>query len=101
MISYPIENRPHINWKHIDGPLLTCRDGTPHWLTYRERIAMFFGRTTIEALEKRIMRDAAFKPCRTCHFYSCQCKTEVVSLGELTERAQDLSNSDPFSKKQP
>ena len=38
MIQYPKDSEPHINWNHIDGPLLTCRDGTPHWLTVTERL---------------------------------------------------------------
>lgn len=45
--------KPHINWKHIDGPLLTCRDGTPHWLTMAERLWLKLGLTTIEQLDAK------------------------------------------------
>lgn len=39
--GYPIGAEPHINWKHIDGPLLHCSDGQLHWLTWRERFRLF------------------------------------------------------------
>jgi hypothetical protein len=29
---------PYIQWNHIDGPLLCCRDGTLHWLTKAEQL---------------------------------------------------------------
>lgn len=44
---------PHIKWKHIDGPLLVCRDGTMHWLTKVERLWMKLGLTTIEQLDAK------------------------------------------------
>jgi len=44
---------PYIVWKHIDGPLLVCKDGTPHWLTLRERFLLFIGKTTIEELNEK------------------------------------------------
>ncbi len=47
---------PSIVWKHIDGPLLICRDGTIHWLTTRERIWMKLGLTNIDQLETKYMR---------------------------------------------
>ena len=55
MISYPAGSQPHVNWKHIDGPLLTCRDGTPHWLTFRERLSLWLGLTNIYAIERRLL----------------------------------------------
>lgn len=47
------DNEPHIKWKHVDGPVLVCRDGTMHWLTIQERIWLKFGFTTIELLDKQ------------------------------------------------
>ncbi len=51
-ISMPIEAlyaRPRINWRHIDGPMLMWA-GNVHWLTWRERIAFWFGRATAESI---------------------------------------------------
>ena len=39
---------PYIQWNHIDGPLLCCRDGTPHWLTRAEQLWMRLGLTTLD-----------------------------------------------------
>jgi hypothetical protein len=44
---------PHIQWNHIDGPLLCCRDGTLHWLTMAERLWMRLGLTTLEQLDSK------------------------------------------------
>jgi len=44
---------PFINWKHIDGPLLICRDGHLHWLTLWERFQYHFGLTDLYALEEK------------------------------------------------
>lgn len=55
-VSYLSDAQPHIIWKHIDGPLLCCRDGSMHWLTWRERFAMWLGLLSIEQLEARVMR---------------------------------------------
>lgn len=52
-VGFPADSKPHINWKHVDGPLLCCRDGTPHWLTMQERIWMRLGLTNIEQLDRR------------------------------------------------
>lgn len=38
---------PHLNQRHIDGPLLTWA-GLLHWLTPRERISLNWGLTTIK-----------------------------------------------------
>ena len=38
----------YVNWRHIDGPLMYLSDGQFHWLTWRERIQLFFGWTTLE-----------------------------------------------------
>lgn len=48
-MSVPIEavqQPPHVNWRHIDGPLMTWA-GHLHWLTWRQRLALWFGRTTL------------------------------------------------------
>jgi len=42
-VSYPISSRPHIVWRHIDGPLLCGRHGELHWLTINERIFVCLG----------------------------------------------------------
>lgn len=44
---------PHIQWRHVDGPLLVCRDGTPHWLTMAERLWLRLGLTTLEQLDAK------------------------------------------------
>ena len=44
---------PYIQWNHIDGPLLCCRDGTPHWLTKAEQLWMRLGLTTLEQLDAK------------------------------------------------
>jgi len=53
MIQYPEDSEPHIQWTHIDGPLLICRDGSPHWLTMLERLFVKTGITTIEQLDEK------------------------------------------------
>lgn len=53
MIQYPEDSEPHIQWNHIDGPLLFCRDGTPHWLTITERLWLRMGFTNINQLDKK------------------------------------------------
>jgi hypothetical protein len=40
---------PRINWNHIDGPLLMW-GGQMHWLTVRERAALFFRITTLKEI---------------------------------------------------
>lgn len=44
---------PHIKWNHVDGPMLTCRDGSAHWLTMWERFLFRAGFLTLEELDKR------------------------------------------------
>ena len=44
---------PHIKWKHIDGPLLICSDGTPHFLTKVERLWFRLGLTSLEQLDAK------------------------------------------------
>lgn len=50
------EREPHIQWSHIDGPLLHCRDGSLHWLTLLERLWLRIGITTIDQLDKKYMQ---------------------------------------------
>ena len=57
MVSYPNDSKPHIEWGHVDGPLLICRDGTPHWLTRAERLWLRLGLTTIEQLDAKHNRE--------------------------------------------
>lgn len=44
---------PHVKWKHPDGPLLVCRDGTLHWLTWWERIGLRLGFYTLATLDRQ------------------------------------------------
>ncbi len=51
--SYPAGALPHIQWDHIDGPLLNLRDGRLHWLTLWERIRFRLGFDTALTLERK------------------------------------------------
>ena len=50
---------PRIQMNHVDGPfrwdgpLLIQSNGEFHWLTFWERVALFFGKTDAEALDKK------------------------------------------------
>ena len=44
---------PHINGRHIDGPVVIFSDGQMHWLTYRERIGRLLGYVTAEYLQRK------------------------------------------------
>lgn len=57
MTEYPEDSTPQINWNHIDGPLLTCRDGTPHWLTTVESLWMKMGFTNINQLDNKYCQE--------------------------------------------
>ena len=48
-----LDSEPHITWNHIDGPLLVCRDGTPHWLTKLEKLWLRMGFTNINQLDEK------------------------------------------------
>ena len=52
-IGYHADAEPYIKWKHIDGPLLVCRNGAMHWLTWRDRILFRLGREDIYSLERK------------------------------------------------
>lgn len=43
---------PRVNWKHVDGPMLMWA-GSVDWLTWRERIALWFGRESVESLAQK------------------------------------------------
>jgi len=53
MIQYPADSEPHIEWNHIDGPLLYCRNGRIHWLTLLERLGLKLGFYSIEQLDNK------------------------------------------------
>lgn len=48
---------PSINWKHVDGPLLTCSDGSLHWVTTWERLLLRGGHLSIEILDQKYRTD--------------------------------------------
>lgn len=50
-VGYPVGTQPKINWKHIDGPLLYTSDGQLHWLTWRERLRLFFDLADIHDID--------------------------------------------------
>lgn len=52
-VSFPSESKPSISWKHVDGPMLICRDGTIHWLTIWERLQFRLGFIDIDYLDKK------------------------------------------------
>lgn len=45
--------RPRVQWNHEDGPLMTCSDGTLHWLTLWERLGLRAGFITLEMLDRQ------------------------------------------------
>jgi hypothetical protein len=56
MISRTL-SEPSITWGHIDGPLLTCTDGSMHWLTFVERVLYAVGYLTVEKLDRLHRKD--------------------------------------------
>ena len=50
-VGYPVGAQPHVNWNHIDGPLLYCSDGQLHWLTWRDRFRLFWGLADIHDID--------------------------------------------------
>ncbi len=56
-VGYQADFRPaKIIWKHVDGPLLCLTNGQLHWLTYWERIQLFFGWIDIHELDMKHQR---------------------------------------------
>ena len=51
METTPNRSGPAIQWDYVDGPLLTCSDGTPHLLTLLERLMLRADIVTIEQLD--------------------------------------------------
>lgn len=47
---------PHVTWNHVDGPLLSWRGGI-HWLTWHERLALKFRRTTLQEIATKRLGD--------------------------------------------
>ena len=52
-----IPRPPRINREHIDGPLLTFSDGRMHWLTWRERLSLWMGKTDAWRLQRKYRPD--------------------------------------------
>ncbi len=52
-IGFGEDSKADINWDHVDGPLLYCRDGSIHWLTWFERFCLYFGFIDINYLDKK------------------------------------------------
>ncbi len=44
----------HIQWTHIDGPMLHTSYCQPHWLTWRERFLLWTGLTTAQEISNRV-----------------------------------------------
>lgn len=57
MTSYPANTETHIQWDHVDGALLVCRDGTPHWLTNAEKIWLRMGFTSLQQLDEKYNKE--------------------------------------------
>jgi len=51
--SHPGDVVPHINWNHVDGPLLVCGDGCLHWLTPIEALMARIGLSSVERMERK------------------------------------------------
>lgn len=50
-VGVHVSAQPHINWSHIDGPLLICSNGLLHWLTWRERLRLWLGWADIHDID--------------------------------------------------
>jgi hypothetical protein len=55
-IEYPADIEPHINWKHIDGPLLYTSDCGLEWLSPWDRLLFALGLTDINRLDRKYRR---------------------------------------------
>jgi hypothetical protein len=42
-----ITDGPHVEWRHVDGPLMTWASHL-HWLTLSERVRIWVGLTTVD-----------------------------------------------------
>ena len=54
-VGYPEGAELFIQWKHIDGPLMHLRNGQLHWLTWRERLALWLGFTDETSIEQKYL----------------------------------------------
>lgn len=50
---YPPKEKPTVNWRHRDGPMMQRRDGTVKWLTWKERFMHWIGFWSLEDIEAR------------------------------------------------
>jgi hypothetical protein len=55
-VGYPIDMTHEMVWDHIDGPLMYLSNGQLHWLTLRERLALWLGLTTEQAINDKHIR---------------------------------------------
>lgn len=55
-IEYPAGIQPHINWKHIDGPLLYTSDCGLEWLSFWDRFLFILGFADIRSLDRKYRR---------------------------------------------
>jgi hypothetical protein len=64
-LGWPAGAQPEIYAHHVDGPILTMRNGEIHWLTWWERFLFRLGRVEAASLERKYRPDL----CRrcTCH----------------------------------
>jgi hypothetical protein len=53
-VRFPINRRPIIQRKHVDGPLLHFSDGQLHWLTLWERFLFWMGKTDAMKLQHKL-----------------------------------------------
>lgn len=54
-VGFSADAEPEIVWNHIDGPLLYCRNGAMHWLTWRDRLRFWMGLDDIYSLERKYL----------------------------------------------
>lgn len=55
MLSVPkeaITEGPRVNWKHVDGPLMTWAT-LMHWLTWSERFQIYWGFATVDEVARK------------------------------------------------
>ena len=57
MTEFEEDIQPSIQWNHIDGPLLCCRDGSLHWLTTVEKLWLKMGFTNINQLDDKYCKE--------------------------------------------
>jgi hypothetical protein len=50
--GYTLLDPPTVVWSHIDGPMLAWASHL-HWLTWWERVCLYFGGETIESLAQK------------------------------------------------